>query len=154
TDRALDILQDHIATLRDSGLEGDKLALLQRPIDARLQQLKTLKHQRDFEKLQASQRETADQNLARVAKQEQTKKEQIAELMKQYNTFFKEGKYKEAEMYASRAKELDPDDPVAGAAIYTARTHANLVTSKDARQHREDMAVDTLNYAEDPGPSV
>jgi type II secretory pathway component GspD/PulD (secretin) len=154
TDRALDILQDHIATLRDSGLEPDKLALLQRPVDARLQQLKTLKHQRDFEKLQAGQRETADQNLARVAKQEQTKKEQIAELMKQYNTFFKEGKYKEAEMYASRAKELDPDDPVAGAAIYTARTQANLVTSKDARQHREDLAVDALNSAEDPGPAV
>jgi len=154
TDRALEILQDYTAALRDSGLDADKLALLQRPIDSRLQQLRTLKHQRDFEKLQANQHETAEQNLARAAKQEQAKKEQIAELMKQYNTLFKEGKYKEAEMYASRAKELDPDDPVAGAAIYTARIQANLLTSKGAKERREAMFVDSLNYAEDPGPSV
>jgi type II secretory pathway component GspD/PulD (secretin) len=154
TDRALEILQDYNSGLRDSGLDAEKIARLQRPIDSRLQQLKTLKHQRDFEKLQASQRENADEKLSRVALQEQTKKDQLAELMKQYNTFFKEGKYKEAEMYAMRAKELDPDDPVAGAAIYTARIQANQVTSKTAKDHREEMFVNALNQAEDPGPSV
>jgi type II secretory pathway component GspD/PulD (secretin) len=154
TDRALDILQDYSAGLRDSGLEAEKVVLLQRPIDSRLQQLKTLKHQRDFEKLQATQHDTAVHTQSRLALQEQAKKEQMAELMKKYNALFKEGKYKEAEMYAMRAKELDPDDPVPAAAIYTARTQANLVEFKDSKKHREDMFVHALNEAEDPGPMV
>jgi type II secretory pathway component GspD/PulD (secretin) len=154
TDRALEILQDYKAGLHDANLDSEKLALLQRPIDNRLHQLKTLKHQRDFEKLQANQHETESQRLANQVTAEQAKKEQMAELMKKYNAFFKEGKYKEAEMYAMRAKELDPDDPVAGAAIYTARIQGNSVQSKDAKQRREDMFVHALNYAEDPGPEV
>src|SRR5207244_3626122 len=76
------------------------------------------------------------------------------DLMKEYHAHFKAGKYKEAEMYAMRAKELDPDDPVAGAAIYTAHIQANQVSAKDAKQHREDMTVHALNAAEDPGPDV
>jgi type II secretory pathway component GspD/PulD (secretin) len=154
TDHALEILQDYNAGLRDSGLDAAKVALLQRPIDNRLHQLKTLKHQRDFEKLQASQHDAAAQNLTRLAAQEQAKKDQVAELMKKYNTFFKEGKYKEAEMYAMQAKELDPDDPVAAAAIYTARIQGNSVQYKDAKKRREDLFVHSLNYAEDPGPEV
>jgi type II secretory pathway component GspD/PulD (secretin) len=154
TDRALDTLQDYNAGLRDSGLDPAKVALLQRPIDSRLQQLRTLKHQRDFEKLQAGQHDTATQAQSRLAAQEQAKKEQVAELMKKYNAFFKDGKYKEAEMYAMQAKELDPDNPVAGAAIYTARVQGNSVQYKDAKQRREDMFVHALNYAEDPGPEV
>src|SRR5205807_4138008 len=94
TDRALDILQEYKAGLRDSGLDTDKVALLQRPIDSRLQQLKTLKHQRDFEKLQSNQHDTAAQGQTRAALQEQAKKDQMAELMKQYNTLFKQAKYK------------------------------------------------------------
>src|SRR5207244_7848838 len=58
------------------------------------------------------------------------------------------------EMYAMRAKELDPDDPVAAAAIYVARVQGNQIQSKDAKQRREDMFVHALNYAEDPGPEV
>jgi type II secretory pathway component GspD/PulD (secretin)/tetratricopeptide (TPR) repeat protein len=154
TDRALEILQDYNAGLRDSGLGAEQVALLERPIDNRLHQLKTLKHQRDFEKLQASKHDTAVNNISRVALQEQAKKEQMAELMKKYNTLFKEGKYKEAEMYAMRAKELDPDDPVPAAAIYTARTQANLTEFKDSKKRREDMFVHSLNEAEDPGPAV
>jgi type II secretory pathway component GspD/PulD (secretin) len=154
TDRALEILQDYKATLRDAGLDAEKLALLQHPIDNRLQLLKTMKHQRDFEKLQANQHDTEIQRHTNQVTAEQAKKEQMAELMKKYNTFFKEGKYKEAEMYAMRAKELDPDDPVAGAAIYTARVQGDSVQYKNAKQRRDEMSVHALNYAEDPGPEV
>ena len=45
--------------------------------------------------------------------------------MKQYHTFFKEAKYHEAESYAMRAHELDPDDASAGAAVYIAQTQKN-----------------------------
>src|SRR5205823_7099387 len=128
--------------------------LLQRPIDSRLQQLKTLKHQRDFEKLQSNQHDTAVQSQSRLAMQEQAKKEQLAGLMKEYNTLFKQAKYKEAEAVATRAADLDPDDPVARAAIYTARIQANQVSYSTAKERRERMTVDALNQAEDPGPDV
>ena len=55
-----------------------------------------------LESLRAQQILLASEADARAAKQEQTKKEQIAELMKQYNAFFRDGKYKEAMAMASR----------------------------------------------------
>src|SRR5207248_2671278 len=78
----------------------------------------------------------------------------MAELMKQYNALFHEGKYREAEVYACRAKELDPDDPVPAAAIYTARIQANQVKYKDLKKRKDDLFVDALDEAEDPGPTV
>src|SRR5262249_54475700 len=111
TDRALEMLQEYSATLRESQLEPQQVTLLRRPVEARLQQFKTLKAQRDFEKLQANTKLQGDTNRAKIALAEENKQKKIAELMKQYNAFFKEAKYKEAEMYAMRAHELDPDNP-------------------------------------------
>ena len=127
TDRALEILQDYNASLRNSGpgVDGRSPCCNDRSIIV----CSSSRHSNtsaDFEKLQAGKHDTAINNPAHVALQEQAKKEQMAELMKKFNTLFKEGKYKEAEMYAMRAKELDPDNPVPGAAIYTARTQAKL----------------------------
>jgi hypothetical protein len=48
-------------------------------------------------------------------------KKEIAELMKQFNVLFKEGKYAEAEACALRAHELDPDNPTVTAAVRIAR---------------------------------
>jgi type II secretory pathway component GspD/PulD (secretin)/tetratricopeptide (TPR) repeat protein len=154
TDKALDLLQDYVSGLGDSGLDAEKLALLKRPVEARMQQLRTLKHQRDFEKMQASDTENAKQRISRGMLAEQEKKQQISQLMKQFDTSYKEGKYKEAEMYAMRARELDPDDAIAGAAITMARMQANVVAAKELKQRKEDFFVTGLNDAEEPGPSV
>jgi type II secretory pathway component GspD/PulD (secretin)/tetratricopeptide (TPR) repeat protein len=154
TDRAIEMLQEYVGGLTQADLDSERVALLRRSIEARLQQFRTLKHQRDFEKLQTSQKENSTRAIAREALNEAEKKKQIAELMKQYQTFFHDGKYKEAEMYAMRAKELDPDDPVAGAAIYTARIQANQVAYKDIKRRKEDIFVKNLDDAEDPGPAV
>src|SRR5207248_2799731 len=62
-----------------------------------------------------------------------------AQLMRQYNTFFKEGKYKEAEMCALIAFELDPLDEATSAALKLAvvkRRNADFEDSK-ARQKQE-----------------
>jgi type II secretory pathway component GspD/PulD (secretin) len=154
TDRALVILQDYLGRLRDGQLEQERVALLQRPVDARLQQFKTLKAQRDFEKVVTNQKGAMAELKAKEALAEDNKKRQITDLMKQYHTFFKEGKYKEAEAYAMRARELDPDDMVLNAAVYTARIHHNQSTAKAAKDSRADMFVDQLNDTEDEGPSV
>ena len=53
---------------------------------------------------------------------------QVGELMKEYNQLYAEGKYKEAEVAALKARDLDPDNVAAGAGIKLAQTaaaHAN-----------------------------
>jgi type II secretory pathway component GspD/PulD (secretin)/tetratricopeptide (TPR) repeat protein len=154
TDRALEILQEFSARLQDADLEPDRQNLLRRPIEARLQQFKTLKVQRDFERLQKGQHETASAMISRELRAEENKKQQIATLMKQAHAFFKEGKYPEAEMYAMRAQELDPDDPVPGAMIYTARIQANQVAYSNIKRDKEAMFVAGLDDAESVGPAV
>jgi type II secretory pathway component GspD/PulD (secretin) len=154
TDQALELLQEYTVSLKDSGLDADRQALLRRPVEARLQQLRTLKHQRDFEKLQSSEKEASQKAVTQHFLAEQEKKKQMAELMKQYQVFFKEGKYQDAETYAMRAHELDPDDPAASAAIYVARIQKNQMGYKDIKKRKEAMVVEALDQSEDPGPYV
>jgi type II secretory pathway component GspD/PulD (secretin) len=154
TDRALDLLRDYVASLGDSGLDAEKVALLRRPVEMRMQQLRTLKHQRDFEKLQASETEGAKERVVHGLMAEEEKKKQIAELMKQFNALYKEGKYKEAEMYAMRARELDPDDTVAGAAISMARMQEGHKKVAEAKGTRTKVFDEGLDDAENEGQYV
>jgi type II secretory pathway component GspD/PulD (secretin) len=154
TSQALDILQDYLDTLRDAQLEPDRLALLQRPVDSRLQQFKTLKAQQDWEHLQAGQHDTFNRMQAQAAKAEDHKKKQIEDLMKQYHDYFKEGKYKEAEMAAMKAHELDPDDPAPAAAVHVAKMQGRVTDAHNLRDRKEQYALDALNNAEDPGVGV
>jgi type II secretory pathway component GspD/PulD (secretin)/tetratricopeptide (TPR) repeat protein len=154
TDKALEMLQDYLGTLRDSGIEPEKVAQLKTPVESKLQQFKTLKSQKDFEKLIASQHDSAQQMQARLVLNEENKKKQVKELMAQYNALFKEGKYKEAEAYAARAHELDPDNPIPGAAMYTARMQTNVTEANKGKKSREDAFLNQLDDAENAGPSV
>ena len=52
---------------------------------------------------------------------ERNKQKNVANLMKQFNTYFKEGKYKEAEMYAMLAHDIDPDNHIVSAAVGMAK---------------------------------
>jgi type II secretory pathway component GspD/PulD (secretin)/tetratricopeptide (TPR) repeat protein len=154
TDRALEVLKDYQSGLNHTDLDPEKVALLRRPVEARYEQLTMLKHQRDFEKMQVDQQNSSQNSIARARLADEEKKKQIVELMKQYKTFYKEGKYQDAEKYASLAHDLDPDDEVTGAAVYVAHLHANLDQYNKAKQHRDDVATNALNDAEDPGPVV
>jgi type II secretory pathway component GspD/PulD (secretin) len=154
TDQALGMLEEYDASLNDAGLDSDRLAMLRRPIQARLQQYRTLKHQRDFEKLVSNAGHAGDLERSKRAMQEQEKQKQISELMKEYNTLYKEAKYEKAEMLAVRASELDPDDARLSAAIYVAKMQKNATSAKKGKEARETMFVNALNKAEDPGAPV
>ena len=71
TDLALEILQDHLSNLRESSLEADRVALLRKPVESRLQQFKIVKAQCDFEKLQSNQHETGSQMISRITQAEE-----------------------------------------------------------------------------------
>jgi type II secretory pathway component GspD/PulD (secretin) len=154
TDRALEVLEEYKGNLNNSGLDSERVAMLRGHIDSRLQQLKTLKHQRDFEKLQANQKEALDQERLHKILNEEEKNKRVAELMKQYQNFYKEGKYQEAQVAALKARDLDPDNPAAGLAVYQSEMMANTVKYKHVKEAKEKAVVDYLDDAEDPGPMV
>lgn len=154
TDKAIEMLQEFSASLRTAGVEPQKAAELQRPVDARIQWFKTLKSQKDFETLSARSVENAQQSIQRQALAEQNKQKQVADLMKQYNSFFKEGKYDQAEMFAMRAKDLDPDNPMTDAAVYTARMMRNQTANDGVRNRQRNQTVNALQDAGDVGPEV
>jgi type II secretory pathway component GspD/PulD (secretin)/tetratricopeptide (TPR) repeat protein len=155
SDEAVDILQEFIESLRDTQLEPDRIALLQRPIESRLQQFRTLKAQQAFEKMQGGgKNESFDQVRTRAARIEEHKREQITDLMKQYDTYYKDGKYKEAEMVAMRAHELDPDNAGAAAAVHVAHIQRNQAEFAGIKNRREEMTLHGLNDAEDEGPAA
>src|SRR5262249_38799049 len=121
-DRALDMLTDYRNRLSDSQLDQDRVVLLTKPVEARLQQFKTLKAQKTFEKLSQDQATAFRDRKAHEVEVEKQKQSQIATLMKEYNAFRKEGKYREAQLAAAKARELDPDNPMIDAAYWTAKT--------------------------------
>ncbi|MBY0523190.1 MAG: hypothetical protein K2R98_07315 [Gemmataceae bacterium] len=153
-DRAFEILGRYRTMLEDSNLEPDRLTLLRRPIEARAQQFKTLKAQKEFEQLMKSKSTTVASKQAKEALVEQEKNRQVKELVSQYNQFRKEGKYREAEMAAVKARELDPDSPAIDAMIYSARILRNQNDVQTGKRNREDHFTSDLNNAEDPGPVV
>jgi Flp pilus assembly secretin CpaC len=154
TTQALEILQAFLATLADAQMEPERLALLQRPIESRLQVFKKLKAQQDFEKEQAGQHESFGHKMAVDAQREEHKKQQVAELMKKYHAMYNEGKYKEAEVAAMQARDLDPDNTAAAAAVHVSHMQNNLTNYRKIKSDREDYFLIEMDEAETVGPAV
>jgi len=79
---------------------------------------------------------------------------QVKALLEEFKRLEKEGKYKEAEMVAVKAREIDPDSPAIDAYIYTARILANQAEVLEGRRGRENMLSEGLNDAENEGAFV
>lgn len=154
TDRALDLLHDHLEKLESSKLDREKVAMLRRPIEDRLQKLQMLKSQQEFEEIQRGQKDVVSRTQLHHALAEKQKNDQVAGLMKQFNNLMKEGKYREAGYAAAKAHELDPDNVAADAAMHISEIQRNLTTAREGKKNREDLFVTSLNAAEDEGPAV
>jgi type II secretory pathway component GspD/PulD (secretin) len=153
TDAALDRLQDYLAQLNDEQLDPGQLTLLRRPVESRLQQFKLLKSQQDFAGESARAHAAAAAVPLQRQRVEENKQKNVAKLMKEFNTLFREGKYAEAESLAMRAKEIDPDNGVATAAVFMARTQRRRAAYKVIKDGKEVMVVEGLNDAENEGPA-
>ena len=138
TDRALEILHQYKNQLEDSGLEPERVAMLRRPVDSRLQQFKTMKAAAEFDQLAKQKMAMARNHQSHIVLAEEQKQKQVKELMAQYSALTKEAKYREAEMAAVKARELDPDNPSIDAAIFMARTHLHLKQAQDGKYSREE----------------
>src|SRR5262249_13404730 len=85
-------------------------------------------------------------------RKEEDKQKKVGELLKQSQELFKDGKYEESEALAMRAKEIDPDNPYATAAVYLAQRHKNVNEYKKLKDNREALVLGALDQAENEGP--
>jgi type II secretory pathway component GspD/PulD (secretin) len=123
-------------------------------VENRLQSFKTLKAQQDFDTQRNGDAKTFNELRQRQAKAEDHKQKLVQEQMKLFDTAYKEGRYKEAEMYAQRAHELDLENAPASAAVYQASIMRNQNDFDNIKDRKERMFNSGLDDAEDPGPAV
>ncbi len=152
--QALEILQEYLNTLKDAQLAPEKMALLQRPVEARLRQFKQLKAQQDFEKEKVASKDSFNNVMQRETQLEEHKKKQVAELMEKYHKLREQAKYAEAEMAATQAHELDPENTAAAAAVHLARMARHYNEFQKLKERKEEFFVKSENDAEEPGPAV
>ena len=148
TDAALDMLQDYLAELSQEQLEAGQLSLLRRPIESRVQQFRLMKAQVDFTSQSTASTRDAKSRILKAQNAEQVKQKNVADLMKQYNELFKLGKYAEAEALAMRAKELDPDNPMATAAVTIARVQRHKDDYRNANDEKKEFFLGVMHDAD------
>ncbi|MCI0378290.1 MAG: hypothetical protein L0215_11840 [Gemmataceae bacterium] len=148
--RAVDLLSEYLAQVTETQLDAEKIVLLKRPIENRLNQYRTIAAQKAMEK-QASTIAMKHNEGDRVRKISKNQ-EQVAALMKSYAAFQREGKFKEALAEARKAKELDPDNVAADAAILISTTAENQRNWDRNKAIQEQRFVREMNT--DTGPDV
>jgi type II secretory pathway component GspD/PulD (secretin) len=120
TDAALQDMENFVAKVKATNLDSSKQALLTRPIEARMDRLRILKHQTDFLTKEAKDRRDFQAGMAQEALGKQKKQQEVAALMKSANKLMDEAKYKEAYAQIQKASALEPDDMSVNAALQMA----------------------------------
>jgi type II secretory pathway component GspD/PulD (secretin) len=152
TDEAIELLENYLAQLDQTQLDARQLGMLQRPVKSRLNHFKLLKAQKELTDGATASRQANNDRLAAGRKAEQLKQKNVEKLMKEYNAYFKDGKYLEAETAAMKAHEIDPDNAVASTAMLMARRQINVARYHDLKDRKERLNLEALNDADDEGP--
>jgi len=145
TDAALQDLQNFVAEVKATGLEPSKKNLLVRPIEARMDRLRILKHQTDFLTKEARDRRNWRADMTQEALAKQKKQEEVAMLMKQATKLMDEAKYKEAYAKVQMAHSLEPDDASVNATLKIARQNLRLQEVRDADDSQEQFNYKQMN---------
>lgn len=154
TDAALADLNNFIAEVRSSNIDQPKVALLVRPVESRIERLKVLKHQQDFLTKEAKDLKSFRNQMSQEALQKEYKRSEVAKLLKDFGRLCDEGKYQEAYKVAMKAKELDPEDPAAGAAMNMAHIMERKQIVDNGHKMTEQTTFDGIQKAMEIGPGV
>ena len=152
-DEAMEKLQDFLTALNEEKLDPKMVAGLRRPIESRLSSYRLMKAQSDLSSGRVASRLNGQERVNASRKAEEIKLKNVEKLMKDFNEAIKAAKYVEAEGYASRALEIDPDNTAAGAGVTIARMQRRVNDSKGLKDRKEAMNLKMLNGADDPGSS-
>src|SRR5262249_14784351 len=120
----------------------------------RLQQFQAVKAQQDLRSAQTKMLQTDKDNHTSRVLAEQNKQEQVAQLLKEYDTLYHKGKYKEAETKALLAHDIDPDNAMVSVALQLSKVSQNKERSNKYKTERNDMVASALDEAEKEGPAV
>jgi type II secretory pathway component GspD/PulD (secretin) len=151
TDAALMDLSNFIAEVKASSLETSKQNMLIRPIEARMDRLKILKHQTDFLTKESQDRRNFHADLTQEALAKETKQKDVALLMKASNKLIEEHKYKEAYAKLEMAQALDPDDGSVNGAAAMARQLMRMAEDKKISARQEEFNYEAMQGMHDLG---
>lgn len=143
-EEAVKLLEEHLHKLATADMEPGQMALLKKPIDQRLSQFKLLAEQQKWlaESTQTHEQKTASRAGRFLAEENKNKK--IAELMKEFNNFYRDAQYKEAYLAANKAKEIDPDNAHVTAAAIMAQRKLRLDEWKDIKGNNERFTYEVM----------
>jgi type II secretory pathway component GspD/PulD (secretin) len=137
-------LETALAAVRESGLDAEVTAAMQRRLDQRKKQYQTMSEQVAFAELQKDKMNANNEYNRKKFLFEEHKREQVADFMKQYNEAYKAGKYKDAAAFAMKAKEIDPDNPAAEVAAFKADVMRNLASDDRIKQAKAGGFADNI----------
>jgi type II secretory pathway component GspD/PulD (secretin) len=151
-DTAIDILRSYAVRLDGSNLPGDRVAMLRRPVEKRIDDYRKLKAQAEWESKMDSARFPMKDNEKKRTAELRKQQDEMGNLMSQYTALIHEGKYDAALTMAYKMKELDPDSPTVTMAIEMGKIRRNLRNFNANKAEQEDYIVNSLNDAEKTGP--
>jgi type II secretory pathway component GspD/PulD (secretin) len=154
TDEALMDLSNFIAEVKASKLEPSKQAMLCRPVEARMDRLKILKHQTDFLTREAKEHRDFKNEMTQESLVKMAKQKDVAMLMKEANKLSEEKKYKEAYAKLQMAQTMDPDDASVQSAAMMAKQLMRIQLDKKNSDGQEDTNFNLLQGMHDiSGPT-
>ncbi len=153
TEEAIQGLKNFLTVLSEEELDPVKSNMLRRSVETRLKQFEMLKEQADFLKDQNSVKSKKADKINSIESMEQAKQKTIADLMQQYNTLYKQGKYVEAQQVGQKVLELDPESSLGTAAVLMAKRQKAVTDMNKLKESRADFNLETLNDSEVPPPA-
>ena len=154
TDLAMQLLIDYSNRVRAAGLTPSAVAMLLRPVDARLDQYRMMKGQADATaRLNKDKRDARELITGRGVAEEERKRE-VAMLFRRYHELVKKSDFAGAEGVALQAKQLDPDDPAVGALYEMAKLQKAVKQAEKDKADKTAFTLEGLNDADRYGPIV
>jgi len=155
TDVAIQMLIDYKAKVQASGLDSARAAMLNRPIDGRLDMFKVMKGQADaVARLNRENRDARELVATRGGAADEQRKSEVVKLVREYRELTKKSDYVAAERVALQAKQLEPDDPAITALVEMAKVTRRVKEQERLKSDKESMVYNGLTAAEKEGPFV
>ena len=135
-DGAIAELKAVLAEIDKASIDPEMSAKLERQVNERLNRFKIMAEQVAFAKMQERQIKEVSEKKSRTVLARQHQQEQVGKLLQEYANLMKENKFLEAEHIAMKARELDPDNVQADAAVFRARMMRNVSDDNRIRENQ------------------
>ncbi len=143
-DRALAMYQQAIQAVQGSGLPPELTRPMVRRLEVATELAKKDKTVYLVKMADKKQREEIELKRLRILEADGAKKARVTEYMEKGMAAFAEGKYVEAETYAKKAMEVDPNEVTAPILAFKARMQRRFNTNKQIADAKENAFVETF----------